>query len=441
MEKPNATVIDVIENCLETTNPDRASTLSLEEIDELAERVAEFYSVWSPPTDPTTLTAYSGMTIGMLTPDQPEQGPTKAATEYLFSSLLYYPRVAFNDPIANWFNHERARISIKSGPKLTRDQPWIDYGDFVVGNTYFSQRPELDEARHTVQNLLSVAHTLRDLIREGVAIPVPQWRVALSRQEQIVRGIRDDVANDELFRIVTDAAALGESPTVSDMARGGVTMDGLDEERSRLLLMEAPSYFFNKAVSIADAVGAIYIPGSRVDRDMFLNRIDKLPARIRAKRKIDLTIASDILKVDLPLFRNVSPRGLILARRDEGAFDEFRTHLSNAFTSVVPDEAFPAETSEVVKSALMPAVEAVRRATSRSATLKRGAEGLPLNLLLGAATIGSAALSGVPGAVAIAGAGSGSRTIIDCLYRMVRRPKLQGVNLVVSGLLEGSSES
>lgn len=118
------TILDVLDHFDggNTVTSGRATRMSLEEIDELCEQVNSFYEAWTPPiqgaNQDAPLTVYPGGMVGGIT----TEGSPELA--HLFAALMYYPRAIIHDPLSSWFNRDKERLTLKSGPRLRGDEVW-----------------------------------------------------------------------------------------------------------------------------------------------------------------------------------------------------------------------------------------------------------------------------------------------------------------------------
>lgn len=430
MHAPVSTIVTVLDNALGGTDPSKASSMSLAEIDTLAEFVVEYYDSWSMPFDNSLLTAYSGESLGMTQDGEP-------STDYLFGSLLYYPRIVIHCPFGEWFTRDRSRVAITMGPRLTGDMVWPDIGDLVPGNDFFSRPRDLDEFREAVKNKLAIVHQLRDLIELGIVVPVPQWQVVRRRQNAIAAAMRHDVRDDDFYELTQFREDVSTYPSIGELMQGAVApWRGIKTQHARLLAIEAPSFYLNKVISVADAFNAIYVPRVEPDYALFSHRIDRVAEELRIKSKLDYRIVHEMASIGLPLFHNVTPKNLIAARKNEAAFEDFRLMLSEVFwtASAPPDDpSFPSQISDYVVDHLGARVRQVEAATDRSAVLHAGARAGGAQLVLGAASVLGATLAGATAAPLLAS--GGSVAMIDAIRRMVFRPQPKGANLVISALL------
>ncbi|MFL6136685.1 MAG: hypothetical protein ACJ74O_02670 [Frankiaceae bacterium] len=425
MATPSATVLDVIENALGSTEPIRAGTLTLAEIDELAELVIEFYDAWEAPKDESTLTAYSGGGLGLSQAGDPN-------VDYLYASLLYYPRVVVHDPFASWFNRDRDRLNLTHGPRLRSDELWATTTEYVLGSEYFAQRSQLtlEEARNTVRRQLTIVRTLEPLIRSGAVVPIPAWKIVRQRQQAIAAAMRHDIADDALLNLLArnTGGRPDVLPRVGDFsyAAQGIPPN-MKLNQLRYLVLEAPSFYLNKLVSIADELGAVYVPPAEADHVLLNARLDRLPREVRARSRIELRLVRDIAAVRLPLFTGLPAQTLVKIRQDEEAFADFRDTLATAYRSVQvspEDSDFAAEMREALRAALDPRVREVQRLTSAQQTLKAAALAGATELVLGAVAL----IGGTPPLFALGPA------IPAALLRMLLRPKATGANMVLQAL-------
>ena len=206
------TVLDVIENALGDLNPDAAHRLGPEEISDLADRLNEFYEAWSMPQVEDG--GYSGGWIAG-NPSNPE------IRQYFFATLLYYPAVLMHDPLADFFDRRAQHLTdlprLRARQGLTAQQC---EASLVRGASYWTAPDRLDRNRRKLHTGLMTLEELAPLIRAGVVVPVPQWRVVLPRQEPVLTGVRHDARDAALAQLVQGVQPLPRSDQIRGLSIG-----------------------------------------------------------------------------------------------------------------------------------------------------------------------------------------------------------------------------
>ena len=430
MQRPTATIIDVLENALGGIEPASAESMTHADIENLADLVNEFYRSWTaPPKDDTTITAYSATPLGHNAAGSPE-------TSYLFSSLLYYPRVVVHDPFSSWFNRDRSELTIPVLPRLKGDELWVEATEYRLGAEYHDVKPELDEARTTMRFFLEMFAVLRPLIVEGVIVPVPAWKIVRKRQEEISAAMRHDIKDDAMFALLYQSE---EAPRVSDFTHGRIMMNNIPPKYQRYETVRPASFYLNKLITIADEMDAVYVPSEPIDYALLQTRLKRVRQELKM-RSADFRIVPELMKLKLPIFDEVKPKTLVAMRQNDSAFEEFRAVLADLYRSAsiggANSEEFPNEIADALRDKLIPRVNEVERATARSATLRDALQSPMLDMVVGGAGVFAAAAAH-GGAALPALVGVGATGVTGSLRRLLFRQKPQGANLVISALLRG----
>lgn len=246
-----------------------------------------------------------------------------------------------------------------------------------------------------------------ELIELGIAVMAPHHRIVLSRQQGILSATRHDLRDDELLRRIE--SPLDEPATTSDVTQGSQLSrpDPLTERDRRIAVMGNASYYLNKTVAIADALGASYVPHSRTAWSLFEVRAQRAARELQAKG-IDLKVAAALNESSLPLLADLDAATLVRARQDEEAFEAWRRALRRAVRQVragVNQSEFAAEASDVLRDELDPLAEEVRRAVSRRQAFRSASRERLIGLSTGVA--GSLTAGAITGGPALAAVGAG----------------------------------
>jgi len=387
-------VVDVVENFLGDLSGERIEKLSVSELDRLAEAVNAFYDAWEPPPlEADEFRLYAGGWIA-------GNFGVAEAREHLYTSLLYAPGVVMHDPIAEWFEPHRDRlvspppIRGRNGMQLQGAEPQL-----LGGDGYLAFRDDPDRTRQMLQAAIPMLGELAPLVRRGIVVPTPHWRLVRQRQESILSAVRHDSRDRELATLITDADA---PPPRADRIRGMdvVPSGGVIPADELRAVVQDPSYFLNKTLAIADATASRYVPPAAIDAGLLEHRLRKLGAELHRK-DVDLQVVAGLTATDLPFLGSLDPKTLVAIREDEPAFVDWRAELRTIARTIeltpVEGEAFTREAVEVISDALIPRAREVARATSRSGVMKAVAKDQAITLGLGTASItGTAAIVGGP---------------------------------------------
>lgn len=427
-------VVDVLANALGELTAERVARLSKEEINHLAEVVNVFYDEWSPPpVGEDDLRLYpGGWIVGNL--EAPE------ARQHLYTSLLYAPSVVMHDPVAEWFDPGRDRLDAPpairglNGMQIQGAEPQL-----LRGDGYYQFREEPDRTRAWLSHAVPVVAELAPLIRQGIVVPVPHWRVVRPRQTPILSAVRHDVKDSELGDLISGSTEF--APARADRIRGfDVTPGGGVVPADRLrAVVQNPSYFLNKTLAIADAVSARYTPPAAIDAALLEHRAKRLGDEL-ARKDVDLQVVAGLAAADLPFLGELDAATIVAIRRDEQAFTDFRAELRSTARAIekTPSEGaeFVKEANEVISDALLPKVHEVERTTSRSNVMKGAAKDQTIRFGLGAASVtGAAVIAGTPIAPA-ALAGLGISAAGQWVYSSLFGSKPAGTHGILATLIK-----
>jgi len=429
MSAQQPTILDVVDNAIGGTDPAIANRLSARQIGELADRVSEFIEAWSPPEeDPTNFLGYSGGWVASSVVALPEQ------VDYFNATVLYYPRVLVHDPVANWFS--RDPDSIEELPPITAVNGISMQGSEVAFvDTYYRANRNLEEDRHKLGFALSLLHSLAPLIREGMVIPAPSWRIARLRQQQIRTSIRYDIGDERMLEAIEQQ--VDGPPTVRDNLRGfGAELDVPwvrgDIVRAKV---QDPSYYLNKTLAVADYCSAVYVPTTGTDIAILRTKAIQASQKVRSNGRASLPVPQILVDANLPFLAGMSVADLVEVRRQNENFAEFRTLLANSvrqastYAKVTDGDAVDAFRDE-----LEPTIRRVERSVSTSSRLSSAnTQGVIALLAMSAATVGGLA-AGVPVTETVYPAlGGGAAT---WAWTSLRRSQLVGADAVIAGLIK-----
>lgn len=165
------TIVDALRTELGDLNPAKIDTLNTADLDALANAINRFYRTWSPP--PLTddgLRVYSGGWIAGNT-------SVPLAHKYLLTSLLYAPSVVMHEPLADWFDPDRARVNGLPPVKGRRISVMSSEPDIRRGDGYFRHRAEPERTRAVLAAVIPVLAALEPLLHSGSVVAVPQVAV------------------------------------------------------------------------------------------------------------------------------------------------------------------------------------------------------------------------------------------------------------------------
>lgn len=365
---PSLTIFNLLDAWLQgDLTVERINTLTLDDFDDLADRLDEFYSSVSFDNNDGEL-FYSGGWIA---------GNWGAADvrQYLYSSCLYYPQVAVHDPLAEWFFLHGDRLSSLGALRSVSGRMSVVSGepDLLKSRGYLATRSELSRVRTEFATRLSDIKGLRSLIESGVVVLISPWHIAREREQSILTAVRHDVRDDELYNFML---AHADALPRADQLRGGSMKpdEGWDRRDIKRAAIQDPSYFYNKTLAISDSIGAKYIPPDMADSALLELKLRQLGGRL-AQHDVDLKVVPGIAAADLPFFKDLTSDVLVTIRRDEEAFEDWRRGLRNSMRIVegLPSRGddFEIEARQVLSDSLIPLSHEVAQLTARSPYLKK----------------------------------------------------------------------
>lgn len=206
------TIIDVLESVFgDALTAERARGLTGAELEELAGAIEDHYAAWEPATTEDDWRIYPG---GMAARNF--MGDGRSA---LLTSLVYAPGVVIHDPVVEWFDKGRGRLTGLPGIPAARRNL-----DGRPSATVFSGEPNLlngdgyyvareDRIERTRDHLASVVPALAEiapLIRGGVVLPIPELRLIQQYQEQLISAVRFDVRDGDLAQLIQSLIKQGD---------------------------------------------------------------------------------------------------------------------------------------------------------------------------------------------------------------------------------------
>lgn len=429
------TIVDVLENALGQLSQQRVRSLSKADIADLEQVVNAFYDAWDVPALPADdLRMYLGGWVA----ENPENPESK---QHLYTSLLYSPSAILHDPVAEWFDPGREQL--RSPPEIwAASRAMAVQGaetQLLRGDGYFAFRDEPERTRDQLARAIPVLVELAPLIRSGLVIPIPQWRVVRKHQDAILTAVRHDAQDADLAALIEQAA--DQPPPRTDHIRGAdVTPPGGVAPADHLrAVSQNPAYFLNKTAFIASATGSRYVPPAATDAALWNYRVSKLATELKRK-DIDLQVVSALSSTELPFLGSLDAKTILDVHRDEQAFSDWRAELRAVARTIeaAPSagQAFVDEASEVIADVLVPRAREIERAISRSAILKAAVQDQAVTLGVGTASIsGAAAIVGAPLAPA-ALVGLGMTAVGRAVYASVFSPAPQGSHAVLASLIK-----
>ncbi len=360
----------------------------------------------------------------------------------LTTSLLYYPRLLLHDPLASFFfddfdslpatrelrtegNLRGSHIaSIQSGPQL------------FARHGMFNREPDHEHSsrewfKHIVLNVTKLA----PLIDSQILILRDQWPVIISRRESLETSVRHDVRAPQMQAAASAGEAMDPPSARWDnirgmnVAPGGMKFRAADEP----FVHQDQFLYLAKSLALADDAEATYAPPT--DADFSLLRA-KLALAVGKQSRVGrhpsevLTEVSRLLIPDLELDLSTT----VEVRRDEDSFDDWRRSLSSLARDARDDD--PETLAARVEDALIPRIHDIKKATSKSATLRQHIVPDGSSMVVSAAA--GALTAGLPGAAIGAVVGAAATGVVGWLMKAYQPSALSGRDTVLARIVRGT---
>jgi hypothetical protein len=314
------------------------------------------------------------------------------------------------------------------------------------------ETPDLQEMRRWVALPFMWLERIARLVEAEAVVPIPtqagKWhRVSFPQYTPV-----EEFSPIELAAVAEVRRALADGPRKrlglsADLRRHQIAIEELlaDTYRGKLgphsdersLSMDAVWTFQGGLADLQFTTDAIARPFPLSDKDWtFFN----IAAATPNPTELDLRVANGLATMKLPSFDRVNhhTRELLAARRDEEAFGEWRAGLRRAIRTIEsypPSIEFDRSARQALEDELLPLAAEVRRATSRSAALRRASVESGVSLSVGAAVMTGAGLAGnFDPAAALAGMSVGALGRVAAAYLLAGR-RLAGQEFFVSAFM------
>jgi hypothetical protein len=384
---------------------------------ELIERLTDFYATWCPAT------------VG-----SEEIRMSLADTALLPPALLYSNSVAIPDQVFDW-------LIYFIGPELSAARQFR-HGKLRFENAH----------RQELGRVVSELQAWKPLADKGWVIPVPVRAEMFYGFRALLRSPERDPALFAEWEWFRDKVIAGEqlTPTETKIVMAGfanhMALKEAEKDDELIRAMDvrpdeiAPVVdIYVRAFSQASAAQARPLATGHREWAYYLHRLRVVGQALRRDDKVGLSIVPALAASDLPFISDVTPKVLADIRTDESAFAEWQLCISKAVRMVeaLPaDEFFAEEASTVLKEALLPAAEQVRRVTSKSRSLGVAAKDSMLRLGLGAAVGGGAVQAGLP--VEYAASSAGLSALIDLTVKAILSPSASGSQAILAKLIQNA---
>jgi hypothetical protein len=400
--------------------------MSLGEFDDLRDLVLESASVQLAEAAPENCFYPGGWVAGNW-----QQQAMRGDLNLL---LLYYPRIAVHDPIADFYFDDHDRLPKMRPLRERNGQMSIEAGVAVWGKgaSYGEMRGSVDGVRDYMATVITYMFELAPLIHESVIVPRAQWPVILERQNSIMASVRHDVSSADMQELVRLSAENGDPVTVWDFLRGFGVVPGAGVRISDLPWRSQYEFFYlAKSLAFADQTGSVYVPPTESDLKMLRLKSEALGKRLSAIAKQPLDLLGEVARVLIPDLQLKADQAVKIRNNDEN-FDDWRRLLSRIARDSRHDS--PEELHQRVEDELLPVVRRVEVKTKRSTVLKETVKDQAATAVFtGGPAITSAVLSG--GNPLVIGANVVTGGVLQWIWKAYRPPKLGGADTVIASII------
>lgn len=373
------TILDILDDELGAFSPKLVDSLNATSLESLAGAVNDFYDSWSQPELDDGSSMYAGgWIVGNIEAED--------AKQYLYTTLVYYPKTIIHDPLAEWFF--KGRTSLVSPPiikDLFGNGVEMSEPGLLGGDGYYAHIAEPERTKQRLKQAFQLYTELEPLIRAGIVVPIPHWQIVAKKQDAILTAVRYDIANSDFL------SAVGQ-PADNELARGDrirgafMKLPMQTDDQAAIAAAQAISYFLNKTIALSDSAHSLYVPPTSADARLFEARVNRLKGDL-ASNDVELSLAPSLISAELPFLGSLDVKTLLAIRKNEDSFEDWRTELRNTVRTIRSSnsqgEQFRREAKDVLDDALLPRIRAIKTASSRSTALKNAAKEQGLTLTVG----------------------------------------------------------
>jgi len=302
------------------------------------EEVNRFYDSYTPAENPEgQLRTYLG---GLAATNFALGGKQRT----FFNDLLYAHSTIVPDPIALWYFDRFEELS-RTPPAAYPGHGVVDQSEWIgwVLRSHRAFQWDVYACRNVLAFFVSALFPLKPLVEAGIVVIASQPHLLLGVSREISDAAMCD-ASDGAFQGLCESRADEHAP-LWDNLRGGVitTIAGsapLPAPVVRWARAKEAAYHLRKNLSIAAACGGAYIPENQTDFGLVANILERSgeqPSSANSR----WGIARKVEQLHVPSLEGLSVANLVSIRKDEAAFEEFRSMLARRLLS-------PAELDQAV---------------------------------------------------------------------------------------------
>jgi hypothetical protein len=388
------TILDVLENALDgQLSGERVQRMTLSDVRDLRDAVIAHYVGWAPrPADEGILRAHFGGWVASM----PGRG---AAHDVLATGLLYAHEVVVHDPVAAYFEPRRRMLTAFREVMGNGISGQSSSSHFERTSGYESFVDDLDAHHSHLSAAVERVGSVAPLLRSGAVVPIPHLKLVLQREARIWDGVTE-LLGDRVYRSLIDTPIDRPAIMVDDGPAVSLNVEPKTSEDWLIQRYGDAAYYFARSLAMASVSYSTYLAPSGTEWAIYDHRLRQLHEALSRRRELELTLAPALAQSELPYFRGLSAADLVSARRDGEGFEEWRTGLRTAARQIATTpgegERFIDDARDVLNDHIVPLADAVRRETSRSATLRRHARSSTVSLVTGVAAGYGAMLAGAP---------------------------------------------
>ncbi len=344
--------------------------------------------------------------------------------------LLYHRVLVTHDPIADFFGiqnrwlYEYRDIRAANGSMAISGGPNLWNRNLL----YSSIKDSSEQVRHYLARTIPYIFELSPLLNAGVILPRPQWKVLRDRYHQIGTSVRHDVANDSMVIGAPEIAEkLGPLPLWDNLLGLHASLNQAVHKSDQRWEWQYEFAELARQLAFADQYSTVYVPQSSAELQLLRLKLGQLTAEQDTAPRPE-TLA-EIARFALPNLK-LDAETAVDIRQNESAFDEWRNRIRSIDRDSRGDSH--SQLRQRIQDELTPVRNSIESVSLGSA-MRKSVEEDGMMAVLSTIGSGSAALAwGTnPGQALASGVSTG---VLVWLWRMFRRPRLEGESLIFNSL-------
>lgn len=412
---------------LETFFGDRPTSeqiqgLSTHDIERLAQHVQEFSST-TELTQPPHDALYPGSWVA-------GNWHEPVGRYDLNQRLLYHRVLVTHDPIADFFGiqdrwlYEYRPIRAANGSMAISGGPSLWNRNLI----YSFIKDSSEQVRYYLARTIPYIFDLSPLLKSGVILPRPQWKVLRERFNQIGASVRHDVANDSMVQGAPEIAEkLGPLPLWDNLKGLHASLNQAVHKSDQRWEWQYEFAELARQLAFADQYSTIYVPQFPAEMQLLRLKLGQLTVEQETSPRPE-TLA-EIARFALPNLK-LDTEVAVDIRQNESAFDQWRTRIRSIDRDSGDDSQ--SQLRQRIQDELTPIRNSIE-SFSLGNTVRKSVEEDGMTAVLSTLAAGGAALmwGNNPGQALAGGVSAGA---LAWLWRLYRRPRLEGEPLILNSL-------